>query len=149
MAGTSDVDEQRHQLERKAEDLSVPLIQTALAAVMPIRGTSTASFVLDGVDHAVDLADQRAAAAEARLPDRVVEALSIYCVVVAGLFGYALASTSSRNRVASYLVFGLFAFAIATILDLDRPRGGSIMVGEEPMMTVLQKLAVHPSGPVQ
>ena len=102
--------------------------------------------VLDGVDHAVDLADQRAAAAEAKLPNRVIEALCIYCIVVAGLFGYALATTSTRNRVAGYLLFALFAFAIATILDLDRPLGGSIMVGQEPMMSVLQKLTVPPLG---
>lgn len=149
LAGASDVDEQRHQLERKAEGLSVSLTQATIAAVKPVRGTSTASFVLDGVDHAVDLADQRAAAADARLPDRVVEALSIYCIVVAGLFGYALSTTSSRNRVATYLLFALFAFAIATILDLDRPLGGSIMVGQEPIMSVLQKLGDQSSSPLR
>ena len=72
----------------------------------------------------------------------MVEALAAYCVVVAGLFGYALTSTSSRNRVATYLLFGLFAFAIAMILDLDRPRGGAIMIGQETMFSVMQKLSV-------
>ena len=149
LAGASDVDEQRRQLARKAENLSVSLIRETIVAVTPIRGTSTASFILDGADRAVDLADERAAAEEARLPDRVVEALSIYCVVVAGLFGYALSTTSSRNRVAGYLLFALFAFAIATILDLDRPLGGSIIVGQEPMMSVSQKLSIPRLGPTQ
>ena len=149
LAGTTDVDEQRRRLEQKAEELSVPLVQATIAAVTPIRATSTASFVLDGVDHAVELADQRSAAAEAKLPVRIVEALAIYCVVVAGLFGYTLPTTSSRNRVASYLVFSLFAFAVATILDLDRPVGGSITIGQQPIIAVLQKLAPQPLGPAQ
>lgn len=141
-AGESITDDDRRSLERKAEQLSIPLVTSTIAAILPIRSTSTASFVLDGVDRAIDVADQRRAAAEAKLPDRVVEALAAYCVVVAGLFGYALTSTSSRNRVATYLLFGLFAFAIAMILDLDRPRGGAIMIGQEPMLSVMQKLSV-------
>lgn len=142
LAGAGDSDEKHRQAERKADYLSVSLTQATIAAITPIRGTSTASFVLDGVDRAVDLADQTTAAAEARLPDRVVEALFTYCVVVAGLFGYALSTTSSRNRVATYLLFALFALAIATILDLDRPLGGSITVGQKPMVSVLQRLSL-------
>lgn len=149
LAGTTDIDEHRHRFERKAEDMSVPLVQATIAAVMPIRATSTASFVLDGVDHAVEIADQRSAAAEAKLPTRIVEALAIYCVVVAGLFGYALSTTSSKNRVATYLVFSLFAFAVATILDLDRPLGGSITIGQQPIATALQKLTLQALGPAR
>ena len=139
-AGLSVDDDERRNLERKAEGLSVPLVKATVAAVLPLQGTSTGTFVLDGVDRAINLADQRRAAADAKLPNRVVEALAAYCVVVAGLFGYALTSTASTNRVATYLVFALFAFAIAIILDLDRPRGGAITIGQEPMADVLQKL---------
>lgn len=147
LAGTTDNDEQRHRLESRAENLSIPLLQATIAAVTPRRETPTASFVLDGIDHAVELAEQRSAAAEAKLPTRIIEALAIYCVVVAGLFGYALSTTSSKNRVATYLVFSLFAFAVATILDLDRPLGGSITIGQQPIMTVLQRLTPQPPAP--
>jgi hypothetical protein len=137
LAGTTDNDEKRHRLESRAENLSIPLLRATIAAVTPRRETPTASFVLDGIDHAV----------EAKLPTRIIEALAIYCVVVAGLFGYALSTTSSKNRVATYLVFSLFAFAVATILDLDRPLGGSITIGQQPIMTVLQRLTPQPPAP--
>ena len=126
--------------DRKADSLSIRLVESTLAAVFPLRGTSTATVVLDGIDRALDLADRRRAAADAKLPSLVVGTLVTYCVVVAGLFGYALTSTASRNRVASYLLFALFASVIAMILDLDRPHGGAIIVGQEPMTAVLQKL---------
>ncbi len=140
-AGLSDNDDEQRRLERKAEELSVPLVRSTVAEVRNLRGTSIATFVLDGVGGAIDVADQRRAAADAKLPGRVVEALAVYCVVVAGLFGYALTSTASRNRVASYLLFALFAFAIALILDIDRPGGGAIKIGQGPMVGVLKKLA--------
>lgn len=139
-AGWSAADEERQTLERRAEDLSVPLVRATLTAVAPLRGTATGTFVLDGVNRAIDVADQRRAAADAKLPDRVVEALAAYCVVVAGLFGYALTSTASRNRVVTYLLFALFAFAIAMVLDLDRPRSGAIRIAQKPMTDFLQRL---------
>lgn len=133
-------EEKRRLLDRKADGLSIRLVESTLTAVFPLRGTSTAPVVLDGIDRALDLADRRRAAADAKLPSLVVGTLVTYCVVVAGLFGYALTSTASRNRVASYLLFALFASVIAMILDLDRPHGGAIIVGQEPMTSVLQKL---------
>lgn len=139
-AGRSATDAERQMLERRAEETSVALAKATVLTVAPLRGTSTGTFILDGVDRATDVADQRRAAADAKLPGRVVEALTAYCIVVAGLIGYALTSTASRNRVVTYLLFGLFAFAIAMILDLDRPRGGAIRIGEKPMTDVLQRL---------
>lgn len=141
-AGMAINDESRRVLDRKADGLSIRLVKSTVGAVMPLRGTSTATVVLDGVDRALDLADQRRAAADAKLPSIVVGTLVTYCVVVAGLFGYALTSTASRNRVASYLLFALFASVVAMILDLDRPRSGTITVGQEPMTAVLQKLNI-------
>lgn len=141
-AGTAVNDNQRRLLDRKAEILSIRLVKSTLGAALPLRGTSTATVVLDGVDRALELADQRRAAADAKLPSIVVGTLVTYCVVVAGLFGYALTSTASRNRVASYLMFALLASVVAMILDLDRPRSGAITVGQEPMTAVLQKLII-------
>ena len=141
-AGTAVNDNRRRLLDRKADILSIRLVKSTLGAALPLRGTSTATVVLDGVDRALELADQRRAAAEAKLPGIVVGTLVTYCVVVAGLFGYALTSTASRNRVASYLMFALFASVVAMILDLDRPRSGAITVGQEPMTAVLQKLII-------
>lgn len=140
-AGESVNIERRNVLERRSTVLSDLLVKSTITAVLPLRGTSTATVVLDGVDRALDLADQRREAENATLPIRVIETLAAYCVAVAGLFGYALTSTASRNRVASYLLFALFASAIAMILDLDRPRGGAIMVGQQPMTEVLQRFS--------
>ncbi len=140
-AGESVKAEARNALDRRSTFLSHQLVESTIAAVLPFRGSSTATFVLDGMDHALDLADQRREAENATLPIKVIETLAAYCVVVAGLFGYALTSTASRNRVASYLLFALFASVIAMILDLDRPRGGAIMIGQQPMAQVLQNMA--------
>lgn len=140
-AGLSVSEDERRDLERKAEVLSLPLVRSTVEAARPLGGTSVATFLLDGVDRAIDFADQRRAAADATLPSRVVEALVAYSIIVAGLFGYSLTSTASRNRIASYLLFALFAFAIAMVLDLDRPSGGAIQIAQEPMVDVLKRLS--------
>lgn len=139
-AGMAVNEKRRRSLDRRSDKLSIRLVKSTVKAALPLRGTSTATVVLDGVDRALDLADRRRATAEAKLPSIVVGTLVTYCVVVAGLFGYALTSTASRNRIVSYLLFALFASVVSMILDLDRPRGGAITVGQEPMKAVYQKL---------
>ena len=45
-------------------------------------------------------------------------------------------ASGRRHLAVTTILFGLLALAITLILDLDRPRRGSILVSQQPMIDV-------------
>ena len=78
-----------------------------------------------------DAATARHAARKARLPGEVIGLLALFCIAGAGVRGYAFETSGTRHAVVSLTFFVLLALAFGTILDLDRPRGGTILVPQE------------------
>ena len=115
-----------------------------LEIVRPIRGAALGPSLLAATNEVVDLGAAREAALEARLPTTVVTALLAFTVITALIIGYVLAGTRSRHRVATSVLFVLLTMAIWIILDLDRPRRGTIVVSQDPMAELVKSL---PSGP--
>jgi hypothetical protein len=63
--------------------------------------------------------------------------LAAFCFVSAGMLGYAVASERSRHRMASGALFLLLALAFGTVLDLDPPVTGAILVSQGPLQEVV------------
>jgi hypothetical protein len=89
--------------------------------------------ILQPFNEAGDLAAQRRASREARLPEAVLVLLCLFCVAGAAMLGYSRSSDPRAHRPASLVFFALLAIAFATVLDLDRPRGGNILVPQQTM----------------
>ena len=103
----------------------------------PYRTTPATAFVLAPLNEAFDLASTRAAALAARIPSTVLVVLWFYAVVSAAVLGFTIGGTKARNRNACLVMFVLLALAMGVILDLDRPRGGTIRVPQTPMIEAL------------
>jgi len=88
-----------------------------------------------------DIATARHAARKARLPGEVIILLLLFCIAGAAVLGYALDGGGSRHAAVSLAFFALLAMAFATILDLDRPRGGAILVPQEELERTAAALA--------
>lgn len=88
-----------------------------------------------------DLATARHAARKARLPEEVLLLLALYCCAGATMLGYTLAGTGRRHTLASLIFFALLASAFVTILDLDRPRGGAILVPQDELEAVARAIS--------
>lgn len=131
---------ERDVLEARSEALQGPIWQVTIKAIEPIRGTALAGLVASSVNSVVDLAAERKAARAARLPGPVLEALVLYGFGAAMVVGYALTGMRSRHRAAALLLFGLLTLAILLILDLDRPRSGSILVPQDAMRDAVASL---------
>ncbi len=87
-----------------------------------------------------DVATERNAARKARLPTAVLALLVLYCVAGAGLLGYTVAASGAKHRTSAATFFLLLSLAFATVLDLDRPRGGVIQVPQDEMTTAVARL---------
>ena len=109
-------------------------------AMLAHQGTPAAVALGQAYDAMSDAAATRDALRAAHLPNVVLALLAAYCIVSAGMLGYAVASERSRHRLASWTLFLLLALAFGTILDLDRPRSGAITVSQEPLRAVVQGL---------
>ncbi len=103
-------------------------LYTALNATPPDTRIPVLVQALNAVG---DIATARHAARKARLPGEVMILLLLFCIGGATVLGYALDGGASRHAVVSLTFFALLAMAFATILDLDRPRGGAILVPQE------------------
>ena len=89
---------------------------------------SHAILLVQALNAAGDAATARHAARSARLPGEVIGLLALFCIAGAGVLGYAFETSGTRHAIVSLTFFALLALAFATILDLDRPRGGTILV---------------------
>ncbi|MFZ4690487.1 MAG: hypothetical protein ACOYLS_14720 [Polymorphobacter sp.] len=109
----------------------------ATAASAPIRTTAQGAALIDSINSVIDIATTRETALDARVPERVIGMLVTYAVVSAFLLGYVMAAFGTHHRAATTLLFTLLAMTIVLILDLDRPRSGSIRVSQQPMIDLI------------
>ena len=121
---------------RKAEARTDDLqnrIWTATVAVVRANPTATINpSVLQTTNDMFDLAASRYAAMEARMPITVLRTLLVYVVIAAALIGYGLGQ-GRRQIVISVTLFAVLSLAFCLILDIDRPRAGTVTVSQAPM----------------
>ena len=129
----------------KAEALQARIWDMAVATVRPQRATPMAPMLLGPLNDAFDAASARKAALAARLPVSVMGALSLYAIVAAGMLGYAVTAAGGRHRGASLVLFVLLTLAMELIVDLDRPRSGTIHVSQAPMADALAGMEQRPA----
>lgn len=87
-----------------------------------------------------DITTERHAARSARLPTEVLALLALYCCACTALLGFTTGRSDRRSAISAVLFFTLLAAAYVTILDLDSPRSGAIIVPQEELDKVAQSL---------
>jgi hypothetical protein len=94
--------------------------------------------VMDAMNQSFDLAEARAAARLAHVPDRVLSVLLLYALLSAAMLGYTSAAKGKPQRIATASVVVLLTLALVMILDIDRPRNGAIQVSQQPLQELKQ-----------
>jgi hypothetical protein len=140
IASTSTGEGERSTARRRAGQELASLEDVVRQAMRAHEGSPAAVAIGNAFDAMSDAAANRNALAVAHLPERVLALLAAFCIVSAGMLGYAVASERSRHRMASGALFLLLALAFGTVLDLDRPVTGAITVSQEPLQEVVRSL---------
>ena len=94
--------------------------------------------LIDTMNESFDLATARIAARSAHVPDRVLSVLLLYAILSAAMLGYTAAAKGRPQRIATSAVMVLLTLAMVMILDIDRPRNGSIQVSQQPLEDLQQ-----------
>lgn len=141
-------DEQMAQQLERSNQLKLVLWDQTFAAVHPVRETDQASYFVEAMNDMLDIGTRRELAGEQHIPNRIVVSLLLYLLVSSGVLGYIMGE-QGRFRRATTLLYALLALAIVMILDLDRPRSGSIQVsqqGLEDLVAELDRLKLPPGA---
>jgi hypothetical protein len=99
---------------------------------------------ISALNEAFDLATARRTAFAAHLPPSVIGMVLLYALICAGILGYALADTGRRHLGMSSLLLLLVTLVITIIIDIDRPRSGTVVVDVRPLEDVRQALSSAP-----
>jgi hypothetical protein len=118
--------------DERTNDLQEQIWRKLAVAIRAQQNATTNPSILETTNEMFDLAARDRAAIEGRVPISILRVVIGYSMIAAGLIGYALAAKRSRYFIASTAVFVLFALSISLILDLDRPRSGSVTVSTAP-----------------
>ena len=128
--------------EVQADQLQQRLWDTTMAAIPHVDPPVAVPLLIATVNETIDLAASRKATLSARLPSSVVAALLVYAVISAGILGYVTQGNRRGTQISAVLLFVLLTLAITLILDLDRPRTGSIVVSQAPLLDL--KASIKP-----
>ena len=110
------------------------------AAIRTDPSPQLSRAVMDAMNDSFDAASARAAERAAHIPNRVFDVLLLYAVLSMLMLGYTLAVGGRPHRIATGMVLVLLSLAVVVILDLDRPRGGSIQVSQQPLVDLKASL---------
>jgi hypothetical protein len=130
--------------ESPPEAGAVVLQQRLWAATgVALRGDSPpllARGVMDSLNESIDLASARTAARAAHIPDFVQWLLLVYAILAMAMLGTVLGNSLKLHLPQTALLLVLLTLTHVTILDLDRPRLGSIQVSQQPMEDLRQSI---------
>ena len=121
-------DEQNDAQLARSLALRTQLWDQTRAAIYPIRETDLAAYVGEAMNDVLNVGTSRQLAGRAHIPTHVISVLVLYLLVAAAVLGYEMGDRPGRKRQATTAVFFLFAVMLMTIIDLDRPRAGAILV---------------------
>lgn len=110
------------------------MVWAALERTVAKAPSALVNSTVIAVNEMFDAASARKAERAAKIPARVLDLLVLYTVMSAGIVGYVMSASGRRHRAVTSILFALLALAITLILDLDRPRQGSILVSQQPML---------------
>ena len=103
-------------------------------AVPVVQPPAISSLLEAGMNTIIDAAASQRAALAARLPTIAFASLVLYALVAAGMLGFVSGSGQHRSRVGAIIMLLLLTLALGLILDLDRPRRGTIRVSQQPLI---------------
>lgn len=93
-----------------------------------------------GIDALGQAAINRHAERAEKLPWQVIALLGLYCIAGAAALGYTLAAVGARHLIGPELFLALLTTVFLTVVDLDRPRNGAILVPQEELLHAAAKL---------
>jgi hypothetical protein len=123
--------------------------EASFAAALPIANTLLGTMIMQSSSAVGDVGVQRDAAMKAQLPLSVFVVLILFTCIAVTMTGYAYPFLAGDRRPISQLICGLLVITLFLIIDLDRPRGGTIRISQDAMKSLVMEFRAQRATRVQ
>jgi hypothetical protein len=117
-----------------ADSLQRQMWATTVEVEPFVQPPALSSLIAGGMNAVIDAEASRRAALEARLPTIAFGALLLFAAVAAAMLGFVSGSGKRSSRFGAFVLLLLLALSLGLILDMDRPRRGTIKVSQQPLI---------------
>ena len=106
---------------------------------------TTSGLFIQSLNELFDTSNTRQAALNRHVPEIVLFLMFATIVLTTATLGYASGIAGHRVTLAAFVLVILIALVVYLIIDLDRPRRGTIQVSHESMLSLQQAIGTLPS----
>lgn len=142
---------ERNLLLATARTLEARLWGHAVAGARLDPGPVTSGLFIQSLNDLIDASAARRAANSRHVPEVVIFLVFATILVTTATLGYASGLAGHRVTLAAFVLVVLIALVVYLIIDLDRPRRGSIQVSQDSLVNLQQvigqaQLPANPAG---
>lgn len=125
------------RLDAETARLQAALWQVA-SDVARANPTAVSGLMLSALNEMFDLATSQKRFFTERVPTHILRLLLWTSILAVGAMGYHFGSTGFRQLIMSTLLLVLWASALVLIVDINRPRQGTVTISPAPIEWTLQ-----------
>jgi hypothetical protein len=127
---------------RRAEELQAQLWSLAVAAGQQHPNSIIVGLFVESLNQVIDLHAMRVTAAlRNRIPGTIWVVLFTIAVLALGAMGYHSGLVDTTRSLAVFAVAFAFSAVIALVVDLDRPQEGTLIISQQALIDVRQKMS--------
>ena len=139
----ADAAEQDAQLA-EAAGIEAQLWNLALEAAAKDSGLVTTGLFIQSLNELIDASTTRKAALDRHVPEAVLFLLFATVVLTTATLGYASGIAGHRVTLAAFILVMLIGVVVYLIIDLDRPRRGTIQVSQQTLLSLQKSIGSVP-----
>lgn len=99
------------------------------------------SLYIESLNETIDMNTTRVTAGLfARVPETIVLLLFVGSALTLGMVGFSAGLTRRRSPLTAIVLIVVLGAVIALIVDIDRPSGGTLTTGQQPLIALQQQI---------
>lgn len=133
----------REPLLQQADLMAAQLWGHAVKAAQQDAGPVTSGLFIQSLNELIDAYGTRNATLNRHVPEIVLFLMFATIVMTTATLGYASGIAGHRVTLAAFVLVVLIALVVYLIVDLDRPRRGSIQVSQESLLSLQKTIGLR------
>lgn len=134
----------RQALLDRAGQIEAQLWRHAVRAAEQDSGPVTSGLFIQSLNDLIDTSAARAAANSRHVPEIVIVLLFATVLISTVMIGFASGIAGHRPTFGALVLMMLIVLVVYIIIDLDRPRRGTIQVSQENLLILRLTIAAEP-----
>jgi lysylphosphatidylglycerol synthetase-like protein (DUF2156 family) len=140
-------DAEERELLHQAKPVEAQLWSQAVQAAEQDGRPVTSGLFIQSLNELIDASAARRAANNRHVPEVVIFLMFATVLIATATLGFASGIAGHRVTLAAFALVVLITLVIYIIIDMDRPRRGSIQVSQESMLSLQKSIGAQGTTP--